>query len=90
MENRNEDIFDDPLVRSYIWDSVMVGYIVPSTPLIDATGRNLYEINAKIVNGITCGLSYFEIQKVIICTPSKDISSKIYSIYGGNDTESID
>ena len=68
----------------------MVGYIVPTTPLLDATGRNLSETNSKVVNGITCGLSYFEIQKVIICTPSKDISSKIYSIYGGNDIESID
>ena len=68
----------------------MVGYIVPTTPLIDATGRNLSEINSKVVNGITCGLSYFEIQKVIMCTSSKDISSKLYSIYGGNDIESID
>ena len=73
MEHRNEEKFHDPLVRSDIWDSVMVGYIVPSTPLIDATGRNLSEINSKVVNGITCGLTDFQIQKVIMCTLSKDI-----------------
>jgi hypothetical protein len=50
-----------------IWKSVVTGYTTPTTPPIDATGKNPSENNAKSMNVILCGLSESKFVKVMHC-----------------------
>ena len=39
-----------------VWQAVVNGYNVPTTPPIDNTGRKIYECNSKAMNTIFTGL----------------------------------
>jgi hypothetical protein len=54
-----------------IWKLVVIGYISPTTPKIDAVGKNPSENNEKSMNDILCGLSESDFVKVMHCGSTK-------------------
>ncbi|KAH9308310.1 hypothetical protein KI387_036221, partial [Taxus chinensis] len=68
-----------------IWQSVAVGYIIPSTPPIDQASKKAFENNAKAMNAILCGLLDSEFVKVMQCDTAKEIWDKLLTIYEGDD-----
>jgi hypothetical protein len=57
------------------------GYIAPTIPPTDATGKNPSEHNAKAMNVILIGLSKSKFVKVMHCKLEKDIWNRIQNIY---------
>ncbi|KAH9293136.1 hypothetical protein KI387_041660 [Taxus chinensis] len=68
-----------------IWQSVTVGYTIPSVPPTDQAGKKAFENNAKAMNAILCGLSESEFVKVMQCDTAKEIWDKLRTIYEGDD-----
>jgi len=54
-----------------VWNSVLVEYVVPLTPLIDLDRRKNYVNNAKAKNVILFDLNQLELMNVMHCHSTK-------------------
>ena len=69
----------------YICESVVTGYISPTTPPTDAARKNPSENNAKAMNAILCSLSEFEFVKVMHCDSTNFFGDNLQDTYEGDD-----
>ena len=69
-----------------VWQVVVNGYNVPSTPPIDNVGRKLYNGNSKAMNAILSGMVESVFVKVMHCESTKEIWDKLKNIYEGDET----
>jgi hypothetical protein len=67
-----------------IWQSVVIGYIAPTTPPTGASGKKPSANNAKVMNVILCGLLESDFVKVMHCGSTKEIWDKLQNIYEGD------
>jgi hypothetical protein len=67
-----------------IWQAVLSEYKVPTTILIDAIGKRLYESNSKAMYAILGGLAGSKFVKVMHYTSAKKIWDKLKNVYEGD------
>ena len=60
-----------------VWNSVLVEYVVPLTPLIDLDRRKNYVNNAKAKNVILFDLNQLELMNVMHCHSTKWVWEKL-------------
>jgi hypothetical protein len=58
-----------------IWQSVVDGYIAPTTPPKDSRGKKICNDNSRDVNGILAGLTNSICVKVMHCKSTKEIGT---------------
>jgi hypothetical protein len=68
-----------------IWQSVVDGYIAPTTPPKDSGGKKICNDNSREVNGILAGLTNSICVKVMHCKSAKEIWDKLEAVYEGDD-----
>ena len=68
-----------------VWQVVVNGYNVPTTPLIDNARRKIHEGNSKEMNAILSGLVESAFVKVMHSESAKEIWDKIKNIYDGDE-----
>ena len=60
-----------------VWNSIVNGYIVPTTPPIDPNGKMIYDGHAKAMNATLSSLSRSKFIKFMHCDLAKDIWDKL-------------
>lgn len=67
-----------------IWQSVVDGYVAPSTPPNNQVGKRESENNVKAMNAILSGLTKTKIVKDMHCTSAKEMWDKLQRTYEGD------
>jgi hypothetical protein len=67
-----------------VWQSVVDGYVAPTTPPTDKDGKKLSENNSKAKGTILSSLDDSVFVKVMHCKTTKDLWDKLQNIYEGD------